>query len=288
LLLVLTVLICLSLTVDIALAGSGNPVYVFSGEATHDGKLIITLKWTKGKPPKEETKEASVEVGVKNGESAKDVAKKVTDALNADEKIKADWTFTQGSKLLGTYQYSAGSPKGENIKATKVSIENVGVTGLAMSAGIDPFIGSVRFDIPGGPSSGEIILGANGTVVSTTTAGKSIVTIKNELIDRFNVAELPAYSESGTGFIRLDRVELDPFPDPTEQLKGGAVFYTSDSQLGGIAEAWVPIPPVGGIVVPVDKLALLAPYIAYASAILVATAATAIYVKRVNRRQKKQ
>ena len=46
--------------------------------------------------------------------------------------------------------------------------------------------------------------------------------------------------------------------------------------------------PVGGIVVPVDKLALLAPYIALASTILVATAATTIYVKRVKRRKEKQ
>jgi len=38
--------------------------------------------------------------------------------------------------------------------------------------------------------------------------------------------------------------------------------------------------PVGGILVPVDKFVLLAPYIALASTILIATAATAIYVKR--------
>jgi len=41
----------------------------------------------------------------------------------------------------------------------------------------------------------------------------------------------------------------------------------------------------GGIVVPVDKFALLAPYIALASTILVATVATAIYVKRVKCRK---
>ncbi len=46
--------------------------------------------------------------------------------------------------------------------------------------------------------------------------------------------------------------------------------------------------PVGGVWVPVDKFALLAPYIGLASTILVATAATAIYVKRVKRRKKKQ
>jgi len=45
---------------------------------------------------------------------------------------------------------------------------------------------------------------------------------------------------------------------------------------------------VGGIVVPVDKFVLLAPYIGLASTILVATVATAIYVKRVKRRKEKQ
>ncbi len=47
-------------------------------------------------------------------------------------------------------------------------------------------------------------------------------------------------------------------------------------------------PPVGGIWVPVDKFGLLAPYIGVASTILVATAATAIYVKRVKRRKEKR
>jgi len=46
--------------------------------------------------------------------------------------------------------------------------------------------------------------------------------------------------------------------------------------------------PVGGFMVPVDKFALLAPYIGVASTILVATAATAIYAKRVKRKKKKQ
>jgi len=49
-----------------------------------------------------------------------------------------------------------------------------------------------------------------------------------------------------------------------------------------------PPTPVGGISIPVDKLGLLAPYIALASTILIATAATAIYVKRVKRRKEKQ
>jgi hypothetical protein len=44
---------------------------------------------------------------------------------------------------------------------------------------------------------------------------------------------------------------------------------------------------VGGVMVPVNKTALLAPYIGLASTILVAAAVTVIYVKRVKRRKEK-
>ena len=44
---------------------------------------------------------------------------------------------------------------------------------------------------------------------------------------------------------------------------------------------------VGGVWVPVDKFGLLAPYVGVASTIVVATAATAIYVKRIKRRETK-
>jgi len=46
--------------------------------------------------------------------------------------------------------------------------------------------------------------------------------------------------------------------------------------------------PVGGIWILPDKLGLLVPYIALVSTILVATAATAIYIKHVKHRKKKQ
>jgi len=75
--------------------------------------------------------------------------------------------------------------------------------------------------------------------------------------------------------------------DPT---KGGAIkVYIDPPTNATIADIFIYAPsPVGGIWVSIDKLALLAPYIALASTILVATAATAIYVKRVKRREKKQ
>jgi len=45
---------------------------------------------------------------------------------------------------------------------------------------------------------------------------------------------------------------------------------------------------VGGIVIPVDKVALLAPYIGLTSTIIAATVATSIYVKRAKHRKEKQ
>ncbi len=44
-------------------------------------------------------------------------------------------------------------------------------------------------------------------------------------------------------------------------------------------------PGVGGVLIPIDKLVLLAPYIISASIILAATVATAVYVKRRNKEQ---
>jgi hypothetical protein len=46
--------------------------------------------------------------------------------------------------------------------------------------------------------------------------------------------------------------------------------------------------PVGGIVIPIDKFGLLAPYVGLASTVLVVVVASLIYVKRVRRRTENQ
>lgn len=68
--------------------------------------------------------------------------------------------------------------------------------------------------------------------------------------------------------IKENNVDRYPFQDPNGWLP--------------------PSEAVGGIWLPVDKFGLLAPYIGLASTIVVATVATAIYVKRVKRRKEKQ
>jgi hypothetical protein len=46
--------------------------------------------------------------------------------------------------------------------------------------------------------------------------------------------------------------------------------------------------PVGGIVIPVDKFGLLAPYIGLASTAMIGVVATVVYVRRAKRREEKQ
>ncbi|MEM2971261.1 MAG: hypothetical protein QW270_02410 [Candidatus Bathyarchaeia archaeon] len=47
-------------------------------------------------------------------------------------------------------------------------------------------------------------------------------------------------------------------------------------------------PPVGGILIPIDKFCLLAPYIGLASTTIIAAAATTIYIKRIKHKKQKQ
>jgi len=53
----------------------------------------------------------------------------------------------------------------------------------------------------------------------------------------------------------------------------------------GQSKVTVGVSVVGGLLLPIDKLGLLAPYIGLASTIVVATVATAVYAKRVKRRK---
>jgi hypothetical protein len=57
---------------------------------------------------------------------------------------------------------------------------------------------------------------------------------------------------------------------------------------GGGTLAFVSSAPVGGEIVPVDRLALLAPFIGLASLIVAAATITAVYVRRAKHREEKQ
>jgi len=75
-----------------------------------------------------------------------------------------------------------------------------------------------------------------------------------------------------------------PYPWKTYDDKGGS-YYSFVSVPA--PDQTIPPTGVGGVVAPIDKLSLLAPYVGLASTIVVATAATAIYVKRVKRRKER-
>lgn len=92
-----------------------------------------------------------------------------------------------------------------------------------------------------------------------------------------------------TGYNSRDNVEVVEVDNP---LPGVWVIEVRGAEINGTQEyslvAPYKSPPPGGVWVSVDKLGLLAPYIALTSTIIVATATTAIYVKRVKRRKEKQ
>jgi len=86
----------------------------------------------------------------------------------------------------------------------------------------------------------------------------------------------------------VDGQKLTPPPFPIITTNGTHYFIYFQFTLSTheiTMEFAPPSAPVGGIWIPVDKLALLAPYIGLASTILIATVATAIYIKH---RKKKQ
>jgi hypothetical protein len=85
--------------------------------------------------------------------------------------------------------------------------------------------------------------------------------------------------------IQTWKVDTIDYPTgETDEWRSDDFGATWKDKSGTIHKAQI----VGGIIVPVDKFGLLAPYIGLASTILVATVATAVYVKRVKRRKEKQ
>lgn len=90
-----------------------------------------------------------------------------------------------------------------------------------------------------------------------------------------------------TGIITND-IYPDWRPIDSKVIFEGLADFESDVlYLEGEGSAHFPQMGVGGLWVPVDKLGLLTPYIGVLLTIVVAIAATAIYVKRVRRREEK-
>jgi hypothetical protein len=120
-----------------------------------------------------------------------------------------------------------------------------------------------------------------------------------------------AFSESGPSFDLCDglaetgpwTVTTDPTTPPIGTIDFASGIFTCKVvylfDCPNVKMEWGPIPfeenltgrlymAVGGIVVPVDKFGLLAPYIGLPSAIVIGAVAAVVYVKRVKRRKEKQ
>ncbi|MCJ7767041.1 hypothetical protein MUP79_01435 [Candidatus Bathyarchaeota archaeon] len=127
----------------------------------------------------------------------------------------------------------------------------------------------------------QILFGADiadGKIGSSYVNGTAIptfdVSVANEAL--YQILEYPStiWNAYAAGYL-----QITPYVpvDKDVLFKGMAMLFFGQTEGG-----------VGGIVVPIDRFGLLAPYIGLASTTLAATVATAIYVKRVKRRKEKQ
>jgi len=105
----------------------------------------------------------------------------------------------------------------------------------------------------------------------------------------YDELQLSEGDQDGDGLIDEDGGVLCDYDVPNSALgedDDGDGFIDEDSPpQAGVYFADPPEGGFGGIVVPVDKLGLLAPYIALNTTIVVAMVATAIYVKRIKKKR---
>jgi hypothetical protein len=80
----------------------------------------------------------------------------------------------------------------------------------------------------------------------------------------------------------------DPSGHPFKQWSTGETSTTITVSTGGTYTAYYETRGVGGIIIPVDKFALLAPYIGLTSTVIVAAVVSVVYVKHVKHRKEKQ
>jgi hypothetical protein len=142
--------------------------------------------------------------------------------------------------------------------------------------------------------------------VGTTTWTPGMIDNINGIVTSHNCTLEAGKSQNGTGVLAYITFRVknygktainltDEDSDPCECM----VLDPDGNEIslafidGEITLKETPPPGVGGVsfpinVVPIDKFGLLAPYFGLASTIVVATVATAIYVKRVKRRKEKQ
>jgi hypothetical protein len=114
-------------------------------------------------------------------------------------------------------------------------------------------------------------------------------TEKEKVIPRDDLATEPNDADYDIRIWWPGTPHTDP-PDvnlPGERIDApGSKKYTHENSSYEVVFEAYPT-SVGGVLVPVDKFGMLAPYIGLASTILVATATTAVYARHVKRREEK-
>lgn len=139
------------------------------------------------------------------------------------------------------------------------------------------------------PTTGEHVNEIPGAFYSGPGSKPQRIVISNPLDGVYDIKLLGTSTENYTLVVELVTLEKTTTDTYTGYITAGQILATEAIISEGEMTSEQPVPlPVGGIYIPVDKLALLAPYIALTSIILVAIAATAIYFKHAKRRKKKQ
>ncbi|MBI4602505.1 MAG: hypothetical protein HY721_11150 [Planctomycetes bacterium] len=241
-------------------ADKGSAGYSFDGKAKNDGKIKVSLEWTKKVGDKTEKKNQTLTVDVKKDDGDDKVAENVKKAFENDEKVKNDFTASKSS-TFGIH-YAKLVPKEGAFACTADIMNGVfndrgdlvdTVQGFSlMSAGVDPSTGDLFFDLLGTSTSGTVSLAADGKVVSTDTAGKPTAAIKSELAAKFSGLGLQASIDVG-GRIAIANANVDNLTDlgangksGIEAVQGGASSSITDPGLGEmlIATQACPAEPV--------------------------------------------
>ena len=138
------------------------------------------------------------------------------------------------------------------------------------------------------PDTGELVNEIPGAFYSGPGLSPQFIVIPFPPDGVYDITLIGTSAETYNLVVELATLEKITTHTYTGDIIAGQILESEVGISEGEMTSTPPSAPVGGISIPVDKFALLVPYIALATTILIATAATAIYVKHAKRRKKKQ
>ena len=272
-------ILLVSTTIVYAEEGKGRTwVCDFGTEsAKKDGKIIFKVTGKKGWFSKTYELELEVKKDWTSGKKAEELEKLLKQEFGDDLIVSR-----AGAVVSVQLKQNAKADDITNVSIKEITTGEKGVH--VYDDASETYLEYVLFDIQGMSSdpTGEAILkiGWAYPLVTVSTYGKLPATIKSDLVYWFN------YHYHETGYVAeinlAGNVEIKDVPCE-EGIFGGV----DDSGLSWTLSMGGP-PSVGGIVIPVDELGLLAPYIGLTSTVIASAVVAAIYVKRVKHRKEKQ